>query len=266
MTVKNYDLWTLVKGRPEIDPNDLAAAVAMQADEEPLDYRTRLLIRDSLTALRNYWGKNRLDQWLKGSSARSRMEAICQEKFEETGFPSIERRLMEKTEPSDIRAYLTELGQQVHQTIRLYVGGSVALLLTGLLSRRTDDIDVVNEVPQEIRAQARLLDQLEKRYGLHLAHFQSHYLPQGWEKRVHSIEPLGRLQVYLVDKYDVFLSKLFSARLKDRDDLRMLAPQLDKERLVQALRDTTGSFRAEPNLLKKAQDNWQILFGEDLPS
>ena len=45
-----------------------------------------------------------------------------------------------------------------------------------------------------------------------------------WLDRVHSLAPFGRLQVYLVDRYDVFISKLFSIREKDRDDVRVLKP------------------------------------------
>ena len=66
---------------------------------------------------------------------------------------------------------------------------------------------------------------------------QSHYFPSGWQNRAHSLEPFGRLQVLLVDVYDVFLSKLFSARIKDLEDLLVLAPQLDKDDLVEKLKD-----------------------------
>src|SRR5438552_3985685 len=83
---------------------------------------------------------------------------------------------------------------------------SAALILQGYLSRATDDIDVVDEVPAEIRSLHALLQDLRKRYGFHLAHFQSHYLPTGWEQRLHSLEPFGNLQIHLVDIYDVFLS------------------------------------------------------------
>ena len=98
-----------------------------------------------------------------------------------------------------------------------------------------------------------------------LTHFQAHYLPQGWQQRLHSQEPFGRLQVSLVDAYDVFLSKLFSARIKDRDDLRMLAPQLDKATIMRRLRDTTHELFAAPGLREKAEQNWYIIYGEPLP-
>jgi hypothetical protein len=99
------------------------------------------------------------------------------------------------------------------------------------------------------------LAQLAVRYGLELTPFQSHYLPQGWQQRLHSQEPFGQLQVSLIDAYAVFLSKLFSSRLKDRDDLRLLAPQLDKASIMRRLHDTTDDLLAAPGLRAKAAQN-----------
>jgi hypothetical protein len=66
--------------------------------------------------------------------------------------------------------------------------------------------------------------------------------------------------------YDVVLSKLFSARSKDRDDLRALLPQLDKKTLISKLKETCASMLASPDLLQKAKNNWSILYGETLPT
>jgi hypothetical protein len=63
-----------------------------------------------------------------------------------------------------------------------------------------------------------------------------------------------------------FLSKLFSARMKDRDDLRMLAPQLDKGTMMRRLRETTQDLLATPGLREKAEQNWCIIYGESLLS
>jgi hypothetical protein len=266
MAVVGTDLWSLAMGRPQIDPHDLAAAILEQASTEPLDYRTRLLIRDSIRALQRYWGEERTATWMARSPDRPKIEAICAEEFERPGFPSLEHRLMDKTDPEDIRQFLRELSVRVQRPIRLYIGGSAALILPELLVRQTADIDVVDEVPSELRSQHELLAQLKKRYGLELAHFQSHYLPRGWDQRVHSIEPIGRIQVYLVDAYDVFLSKLFSSREKDLDDMRVLARQLDKAILARRLLETTQSALAAPDLHQRAVNNWYILYGEPLPS
>ena len=172
---------------------------------------------------------------------------------------------METTRPEQIKQFFRELAQHVQHPVCLAVGGAVALILPGLLFRRTEDIDVVNEVPPELRSQHHLLATLAIRYGLQLTHFQSHYLPQGWQQRLHSQEPFGQLQVSLVDAYDVFLSKLFSARTKDRDDLRMLAPQLDKGTIMRRLQDTTQDLLTAPGLREKAEQNWYIIYGEPLP-
>src|SRR5579884_3221437 len=163
MPVQARDLWGLVRGKPHIDPDDLAEAVEGQvADGGELDYRTRLLIRDSVEALRGYWGERRLGEWLTARPARGRIEAICAERFERTGFPSIRERLMEKTDPATIEQLFRELGSRMHHRTRLAVGGSVALIMPGYLERATEDIDVVDEVPAEIRSQHALLDELRK--------------------------------------------------------------------------------------------------------
>jgi hypothetical protein len=266
MVVQAKDLWGLVKYRPEIDPDDLAVAIQEQVRDESLDYRTRLLIRDGVEALRRYWGENRFQAWLARCPGSERIQSICQEEFERAGFPSLGRRLMEKTDPEQIRQYLRDLGARVKRPLRMEVGGSVALIMPGYLSRATDDIDAVDEVPAELRGEHALLHELENRYGLVLTHFQRHYLPMGWEQRLHFLDSFGKLQVYLVDAADVVLSKLFSARSKDLDDLRVVAPQLDKDALARRLKQNCSSMIAAPDLRESAERNWYILYGEALPT
>jgi hypothetical protein len=265
MALQTLDLWSLVRNRPQIDPNDLAEAVVNQAADEDLDYRTRLLIRDSVEALREFWGRERFTRWFANSPHSERFESICAERFDEVGFPSIKKRLMDKTDPKTIRQFLEHLGERLQKPLRIYVARSVALILPGYVSRHTDDIDIIDEVPAEIRNNHTLIDQLQTSYGLEFGHVQRHYFPSGWENRIHSMTPFGKLEVFLLDVYDVFLSKLFSVRLKDMEDMRVVAPQLDKSTLAEKLKNDCQDFLATPRLLKMAQNNWKILFGEDLP-
>jgi hypothetical protein len=260
------DLWSLVLERHELDFLELAEAVQDQAAQGPLDFRTRLLIRDSLDALKERWGAERLAAWLSRCPTREHLETIWNEDLGDPGFPSLAQRVMETTKPERIEQFLREIGLRINRPLRVFLGGSGALILAGHLSRRTEDVDLVDEVPPEIRSQHQFLDELRQRYALYLAHFQSHYLPKGWDQRVHSLPPFGRLQVYLVDVVDIFLSKLFSSRAKDLDDLRMLAPQLDKETVVRQLRDTTADLLAAADPRKRAEDNWYIVYGEPLPT
>src|SRR5262249_4197429 len=158
-----------------IDPQELSAAIEEQVIQRDLDYRSRLLIRDSVKALRSYWGPERLAAWLRASPVGNEIEVICNGPWEDDrGFPSLTRRVMDVTRPETIKEFLRELSQHVRRPLRLDIGGSIALILTGLLSRKTEDVDIVDEVPAEIRSQHRLLDNLAERYGLEPAHFQQH--------------------------------------------------------------------------------------------
>jgi hypothetical protein len=260
------ELWELVWGKPHIDPRALAAAIEGEILRPgPLDFRTRLLIRDSITALERFWGTDRLEAWLRGSHSREAIERIRHESPGPAGFPFLQEALVQATDPETVRQFLRELGVRLYHPIRLAIGGSIALILPGYLQRATQAIDVVDEVPAELREQHALLADLAQRYGLQLTHFQSHYLPTGWQARLHTLEPFGKLQAALVDVYDVFLSKLFSARTKDLDDLRLLLPGLDRAVIAQRLHDGCAPLLAEPALRQQAEQNWYILTGEALP-
>ncbi len=266
MPTETLDLWQLVRGRPEIDPNDLAEAIVVQVESEDLCYRTKWLIHDALNALEEYWGSEEFHAWYDPLPLRDRLEEMRREEYERIGFPSLARRIMDKTDPEVIRQFFEHLGRFVRQETEIHIAESGALILSGYLSRKTDDLGIVGEVPEEIRNNHALMDQLTKDYGLILGHVQTHYFPKGWRDRVHAFGVYRRLTVSLVDVYDVFLSKLFSVRFKDIADLRVLNPQLEKDRLVQRFKDTCQDFLSAPRLREIAADNWQLLFGESLPS
>jgi hypothetical protein len=82
---------------------------------------------------------------------------------------------------------------------------------------------------------------------------------------VHSLGRFGHLDVYLVDVYDVVVSKLFSAREKDLDDLRAVASRIDKQVLESRVRQSAAPLRGEQRLAENAQRNWYIVYGEPVP-
>jgi uncharacterized membrane protein YqhA len=72
------------------------------------------------------------------------------------------------------------------------------------------------------------------------------------------------LRVYLVDEYDIFVSKLSSRREKNQDDLRVLSEKLDKE-LARKLLLTDGVHFLENSGKKSCiEENWQFLYRESL--
>jgi hypothetical protein len=259
------ELWTLAWGHSPVDPERLAVAVEKQLGTGRSDFRTRLLIRDSVAALRSAWGATRFAEW-QGDLRHARViDSILAEDLGPPGFDFQQDRLMDAVRPEIIEQYLRELGTHLRRPARVVIGGAIALIVARKLSRATGDIDVVDEIPPELRAEHDLLDDLARRYRLRLTHFQSHYLPHGWEQRIHSLGRFGELDVALVDTIDLCAGKLFSRREKDFDDLRALLPQIDRDSLTARLRTATHSFRSDPTLLEAATRNWYVLTGDPLP-
>src|SRR4051794_14122551 len=67
MTQAVDELWAVARQTPHVDAETLARAIEAAVDSEPLDYRTRLLIRDGVRALEAKWG-SRFQSWLSSSS------------------------------------------------------------------------------------------------------------------------------------------------------------------------------------------------------
>jgi hypothetical protein len=254
-----------LSGQP-IDADSLASAIEYEILHagQGLDFRTRLLIRDSLNALNAHWGSTEINNRL--SRCGQQLNAIRDEDLGEPGFPSLAHRIMESTKSETVLQFLRELGTNCPQPTRLEIGGAIAGILTGMLSRHTEDIDIVDEIPVIIRSQHDKLHELADRYGLSLTHFQSHFLPTGWQNRLRPFDRYGNIEVFLVDPADLFIGKLFSPRAKDRDDLRAMALQLDKTSLENRLRESAAALRAEPRLAQFAADNWYIVYGQPLPA
>ena len=265
MSTAESDLWNLIPGGRQVDPAALTSAIVRQIDLGDLDFRTRLLIRDSLDALAAYWGEERLDRWIAGTSDEQSIRRIWSEDLGQPGFPSLMKRVTQPTTADTILKFLRDLGGRLRTPAGLQIRGSTALILPGLLSRMTEDIDVVDELPAAIRNEHALLADLSTEYGIALTHFQSHYIPDGWQLRLKSLGPFRDLEVFLLDPYDVCLSKLFSSRSKDLSDLRHLGSQLEKDTFRQRLLSSGNRLRGEEKLRKAAEHNWYVLHGEPLP-
>jgi hypothetical protein len=150
--------------------------------------------------------------------------------------------------------------------VEINIAGSIPTLITGLTARPTDDIDIVNEVPSEIRQQRDALKRIRSDYGLTLGHVQSHYLPSGWENRRRFLGDFGGIRAYLVDPYDIFVSKLSSKQEKHQQDLRVMAKSLDRESIRHRLFSAGKAFLDDRRLRSQVEKNWQFIFREPLSS
>ncbi len=255
-------LWLVIRRGPTVDPTDLVAAVEIECCQPEHDFRTQLLIRDGLRAVAGYWGEPVLQARLSPLAWATRERLESADLGEDRGFPTLMRRIMDRTTPDALLKFLRDLGRLAHQPCRIDVGGSAALLLRELIARHTDDIDAVDEVPAALRTQYARLDELVVLHQLRLAHFQSHYLPDDWARRVEPFGVFGELSVFLVSPVDIFVGKLFSHRVKDRADLITLKSQLSWSAVTDRLTYSTRSLRADARSLEAAEHNWYVLTGE----
>ena len=249
------DLWDLQRRRTWIDERQVLTAMRRTLAREggAIDYRTELLLHDMAEAMR-----------ARGHS----LPFACPdprsvEEPDEIGFPSLASRLMTPVTPEVLETMFRLLGREVRRPVTLTVGGSVALTLRQLLSRETDDVDVVDELPPEIRNDHAVLNGLVDRFGLRLTHFGSHYLPEGWVNRTASHGVFGNVSVRLVDTYDLLADKVFSKRPKDQKDLDVVLPQVDRDVLANRIAHGTRMLRKVPGLEVIAAKNWYVLTGEE---
>ena len=259
-------LWRLVQSRDAIDSTrlwDVLTEIGRSGDAE--DERTRLLIKQMREALAAHYGDAFVSYRL-GPDVRFTAEDAAQF-LDGRGFHHLEDRVQEVTNPETLLALLRDLGTRVRKPVTLVIGGSLSLMLDSLVVRKTEDIDVPDEVPSALREDPALIDELEKRHGLRITHFQSHYLPNNWSNRTKSIGQFGSIDARCVDPIDVLVAKLFSKRTRDFQDLRAALSRVDRETLNDRVRHNTNDLRSDPLALEAATQNWYVLTGEDkLPS
>lgn len=259
------DPWELVWGQPYIDCETLVGAIESDLERTPNpDFRTRLLVRDCARAIKSFWGPTKYKRWLVSSRVGRQIRAILREDLGKTGFHAIRKRLVASITKNQLEQVFELLGHGIHARVEVYVAGSIPTLVKGLTCRPTDDIDFVNEVPPEIRSQRTAISRVRADFGLTLGHVQSHYLPANWMNRRQFFGDFGGIRVYLVDVYDVFISKLSSKQKKHQDDLRVMAPKLDKEKAKERLFGDGKYFLENEHQRPQIEENWRFIFREPL--
>lgn len=241
-------LWTLVQSQSDLDPRQLAEAIQAEWPTGLSDPRTRQLMAECFRCLQSW---------------NVPLPAGLSAPTGETKFPSLPGRIHWVTTRDNILRFLRDVGRKLTQETKIIIGGSSSLILDQLLQRATEDVDLVDEVPGALRNLGDHLLSAQRVHNLHLAHFQSRYLPDGWEDRLCSLGNIGRLLVYRVDSLDVFVGKLFSNRERDRQDVNFLAHAFPLERVKQRMASSGQRLLNDPKLRDSAEHNWFVLYGEE---
>ncbi len=119
----------------------------------------------------------------------------------------------------------------LHHPVRVVIGGAGALILSNDLQRATLDCDVLVSQPDMGQLQD-VIREVAERLGLvggwlyGSAQAFADILPPGYEARLNSLPPFGRLQVMVVHRKDVIVMKLFAGRPRDLIDVKSLSPTL----------------------------------------
>jgi hypothetical protein len=262
---RTQDPWELVWGQPYIDSQTLATAIQEDLQRNPNpDFRTKLLVRDAARAIKSFWGPKKFGRWLEESPAGEAIGALLMENLGKVGFHFIRRRLVANVTRDQIEQILELLGQRIYERLEINIAGSIPTLLEGLTFRPTDHIDFVNEVPQEIRRQKAAVDQIKNEFSLRLGHVHSRYFPANWMSRRQYLGDFGGIRAYLVDPSDIFVSKLSSKQEKHKDDLRVMAPKLDRDSVKQRLMTDGKAFLDDPIQRPTIEENWRFIFREPL--
>lgn len=115
----------------------------------------------------------------------------------------------------------------------LVIVGGGALVLLGVLSRPTDDVDAIR-FPKELHP-------LMEAFGLNgrVIHYETHF-PYYFEDRLVSVEfPFRAIRCYTASLEDLVVSKLYSNRDTDASDVREadVLAALDWNRLASAVKE-----------------------------
>jgi hypothetical protein len=84
------------------------------------------------------------------------------------------------------------------------------------------------------------------------------------ENRHQWLGDFGRLRVFVVDDYDIFVSKLSSRKEKHRLDLRFMALKLDRRTAKRRLLTDCRAYLDNPKLKPQVEENWRFIFQESL--
>jgi hypothetical protein len=158
--------------------------------------------------------------------------------------------MTQKMTSAALWAALTRLGSTIREPASLTLGGSAALLLTGLLDRLTDDGDVVESSVDF----GRLLDAIRTVEVIEQAppgwlntsiQAYTHVLPADYRTRLIRLPPLERLDVSLLGRPDVILMKVYGHRSRDLQDLLAVAPRADELAFVEQQLPLIGAREPE---------------------
>lgn len=136
--------------------------------------------------------------------------------------------LVQLTLPSHWSDFIQAVDQKLEFPVTLHCIGGFVVEVVYEIPRRTGDLDYIRIDPcgaiQALEEIAGQQSELARRHNLFLQMVAVGDYPDGYEKRLRKLDlGLRMLQVFVLDPYDLILSKLTRNIGKDREDVKALA-------------------------------------------
>jgi len=128
--------------------------------------------------------------------------------------------------------FLKEIDSAISRPVDLHCIGGFVLTASYGLPRSTGDLDYVQVIPQDAAAEiedlAGLGSVIARKYRLFLQSVGIADLPDGYASRAQELQlGLSRLRLWVLEPYDLLLSKLPRNSPKDREDATYLIQKLE---------------------------------------
>ena len=127
------------------------------------------------------------------------------------------------------REFLEELDSLLTEPIELHCIGGFAILAAYGFKRITNDLDYYTLIPiKDLHLLNELAGEgsgLARKYKVHVQHAAVASLPEDYEKRMTLLfaEQFKNIRLFVLDPYDLVLSKLSRNAARDREDVAFLA-------------------------------------------
>jgi hypothetical protein len=131
------------------------------------------------------------------------------------------------------REFLEELDPLLGESIELHCIGGFAVVSAYGLARSTNDLDYVTLVPfnrvSALQDLAGAGSPLARKHKVHIQHVGVATVPENYQARMQELYPahFKNMHLFILDPYDLVLSKLSRNADRDREDIAFLAKTLN---------------------------------------
>ena len=156
--------------------------------------------------------------------------------------------------PSPWREFLQELDSFLDDRFDFHCIGGFALVIAYGLRRSTNDLDYVSLIPcnriPDVQSIAGPGSRLAKKHKVNVQHVGVATVPENYQERLRELYPgyFKHIHLYVLDPYDLVLSKLSRNADRDREDAKHLieTQKLDPEILWERYQKELRAFLVGP--------------------